>query len=142
MSTEVTAYIVYVLTALAAVVILLTRLRLGRGDSGRVTTSQRLLTVHTVVGVLALITWVVFLVADDDAMAGSEVVGIVALGFWWITVWAGLLILVRWLPSRGRHASDAQHDSWSKGPWLSLLAHLGLLVAVCFFTWAYLHADV
>ncbi len=55
---------------------------------------------------------------------------------------AGLLILGRWLPSRGRHAADATSDTWSEGPGLSVLAHVGMLVGVIVFTWAYLVAAV
>ena len=141
MSTEV---IVYILTALAAVVVLLTRLRLGRGEpgAGRLQMGRGLVNLHTVAGVLALVLWVVFLVAPEDSAAGSEVVGIVALACWWLVVVAGLLILVRWLPSRGKHASDGQEDSWSDGPGLSILGHVGMLVGVLVFTWAYLRAFV
>jgi hypothetical protein len=140
-STEV---IVYVLTALAAVVIVLTRLRLGRGTggAGRLQMGRGLVDVHTVAGVLALVVWLVFLVGDEDSAAGSEIVGIVALALWWVVVVAGLLILVRWLPSRGRHASEGREDSWSEGPGLSILAHVGMLVGVGVFTWAYLTAAV
>ncbi|GAA1142679.1 hypothetical protein [Nocardioides aquiterrae] len=135
MSTEV---IVYVLTALAAVVVVLTRLRLGRGDggAGRLRMGRGLVNVHTVAGGLALVLWVVFLAT------GNEVVGITALACWWIVVVAGLLILVRWLPSRGKHASDGQEDSWSEGPGLSILAHGGMLVGVLVFSWAYLTSAV
>jgi hypothetical protein len=135
MSTEV---IVYVLTALAAVVIVLTRLRLGRGDggAGRLQMGRGLVNVHTVTGALALVLWVVFLVG------GNDTVGIAALAFWWIVVVAGLLILFRWLPSRGKHASAGQEDSWSEGPGLSVLAHVGMLVGVLVFSWAYLTSAV
>lgn len=135
MSTEV---IVYVLTALAAVVVLLTRLRLGRrgGGAGRLQMGRGLVNVHTGAGVLALGLWVAFLVT------GNETVGIAALACWWIVVLAGLLILVRWLPSHGKHASGGQEDSWSEGPGLSVLAHVGMLVGVGVFTWAYLTAAV
>jgi hypothetical protein len=140
-STEV---IVYILTALAAVVIVLTRLRLGRGGqgAGRLQMGRGLVNLHTAAGALALVLWVVFLVADEDSAAGSEVVGIIALACWWVVVVAGLLILVRWLPTRGKHASDGQEDSWSDGPGLSILAHVGMLVGVSVFTWAYLTAVV
>lgn len=135
MSTEV---VVYVLTALAGVVVMLTRLRLGRGDggAGRHHVGRRLVDVHTVAGVLALVLWIVFLVGGDDT------VGILALALWWITVLAGLLIMLRWLPARGRHASAGQQDRWSKGPWLSILAHVGLLVGVGYFSYAYLTSAV
>lgn len=136
--------IVSILTALAAVVVLLTRLRLGResGAAGRLSTGRAPLQVHTVAGVLALITWTVFLIAPDDSRLGGSAAGIVALACWWITALAGLLILVRWLPSRGQRAAEVRVDSWSRGPGLSLLAHLGMLAAVLAFTWAYLTAAV
>lgn len=138
-----TSVIVYVLTALAAVVVLLTRLRLGgSGAAGRLSTGRSLLHVHTVAGLVALVLWVAFLVSPGDSLPGGNAAGVVALGFWWITVVAGLLILVRWLPSRGRHASAGTQDRWSSGPWLSLLAHVGLLGGVCVFTWAYLTSAV
>ncbi|MFC4785429.1 hypothetical protein ACT8ZV_13200 [Nocardioides sp. MAHUQ-72] len=141
MSTQV---IVYILTALAAVVVVLTRLRLRRetGGAGRFQVGQRLVDVHTTAGVLALVTWLLFLVGDPDSAIGSAVMGIVALAFWWVVVVAGLLILVRWLPSRGRHASSATEDTWSDGPGLSILAHVGMLVGVGVFTWAYLTSAV
>jgi hypothetical protein len=140
-STEV---IVYVLTALAAVVVVLTRLRLGRrsGGAGRLNMGRGLVNVHTVAGVLALVSWVIFLVASDDSFLGSASFGIISLAFWWITVIAGLLILVRWRRPRGRHASQGAADSWSDGPGLSILAHVGMLVGVCVFTWAYLTSAV
>ena len=125
-------YVVYVLTALAAVVVVLTRLRLTKGAAaGRHQVGLGILNVHTVCGVLALVGWGVYLVGAND------LVGIVALTFWWLATLAGLLILLRWLPSRGKHATGARDDTWSEGPGLSVLAHVGLLVGVLVFTWYY-----
>ena len=139
-----TPVIVYLLTALAAVVVVLTRLRMVRdtGVAGRFQVGRGLVNLHTAAGAAALLVWLVFLVAGADTVLGGATVGIVALAFWWVTVVAGLLILVRWLPSRGRHASAGQQDSWSEGPGLSVLAHVGMLVGVCVFTWAYLTSAV
>ncbi|GAB3772879.1 hypothetical protein GCM10027600_33440 [Nocardioides ginsengisegetis] len=139
-----TQVIVYVLTALAAVVIVLTRLRLGNDDggAGRFQVGNGLLNLHTGAGALALVTWLVYLVADESSALGGAATGIVALAFWWVVVVAGLLILVRWMPSHGRHASTGSEDTWSEGPGLSVLAHVGMLVGVCVFTWAYLTAAV
>jgi len=139
-----TQVIVYLLTALAAVVIVLTHLRLGSGTAGagRAQVGGALVHVHTVAGVLALLTWLVFLVAGSDTALGSSAAGIVALALWWVVAVTGLLILVRWLPSRGKHASSATEDKWSEGPGLSVLAHVGMLVGVCVFTWAYLNSYV
>ncbi len=131
--------IVFILTALAAVVVVLTRLRLGRegGGAGRVEVGKGLVNLHTGAGVPALLCWVLYLVAEEDTPLGGPAVGIVALACWWVTVVAGLLILVRWAPSRGRHATQGRADSWSEGPGLSVLAHVGMLVGVCVFTYAY-----
>lgn len=141
MSTEV---IVYVLTALAAVVIVLTRLRLARGEgaAGQVQIGGGLLLVHTVVGVLALLAWLVYLVFPSDSVLGGDVVGILAIGLWWVVALVGLLILARWLPSKGRHATAAAEDTWSEGPGLSVLAHVGMAVGVLVFTFAYLTSAV
>jgi len=143
-STQVLAYLVYLLTALATVVIVLTWLRLGRGEGGarRTHVGGLLVRVHTIAGVLALLIWVVFLLADPESSLGSSTAGIVALALWWVVALTGLLILVRWLPSRGRHASSATEDRWSSGPALSVFAHGGMLVGVCVFTWAYLTSAV
>ena len=139
-----TQVIVYLLTALAAVVVVLTRLRLGREEvvAGRFDVGSVLLNLHTGAGVLALLSWVLFLVADSNSALGGSAVGIIALAFWWLVVVAGLLILVRWMPSHGKHASEVIEDTWSEGPGLSILAHVGMFVGVCVFTWAYLTSAV
>nr|WP_228499244.1 hypothetical protein [Nocardioides agariphilus] len=120
------------MTALAAVVVVLTRLRLSKqAAAGRHSVGAGIVNVHTACGVLALVTWVVYLVGTND------LVGVVGLAFWWLTTLAGLLILLRWLPSRGRHATAARDDTWSEGPGLSVLAHIGMFVGVLVFTWFY-----
>lgn len=137
--------VVYVLTFLGAVVVALTRLRLGRSEEGgarRVDVGPTWLLAHTVLGSLAVLVWLVFLLGPEDSVPGDPLVGIVALGLWWGTAIAGLMILVRWLPSKGRHAVEVPEDSWSSGPGLSLLAHLGMLVGVAVLTWAYWTAAV
>lgn len=140
-----TAVIVYVLTVLAAVVVVLTRRRLGSttGGAGRLEIASGLIKVHTSAGGLALIAWVGFLVSGGRLSEGAvTLLGLVALVCWWITVIAGLLILMRWLPTQGKHAADGAADSWSDGPALSVLAHVGLLVGVVVFTYAYLVSAV
>lgn len=127
-------YIVYVLTFLSAVVVLLTRIRLSQARAaGQHQVGMGTVNLHSVFGVAALVLWVVFLATGRD----SSVVGIVGLFFYWLTALAGLMILLRWLPSRGRHASASSDDSWSEGPGLSILAHVGMLVGVIVFTWFY-----
>lgn len=136
------AVLVYILTALSTLVVVLTQLRLRRDTSGHFAISERLVNVHTATGAVAWIVWVLFLVSPGDSATGSELAGIVALALWWAAVVIGLLILARWLPSKGRHADAGKTDSWTKGPWLSMLAHIGLLVGVLVWTYAYLTSAV
>jgi hypothetical protein len=135
--------VVWILTALAAVAIVLTRLRLGgEGAAGRLSIGRRVPLLHFAAGVVALVLWLAVLVAPDDTLVGGPFVGILAIACWWVTAICGLLLLARWLPTKGRHAPEAAGDSWSDGPGLSLLAHLGMVVGVLVFTYAYLTAAV
>jgi uncharacterized membrane protein len=125
-------YIVYVLTFLSAVVVVLTRVRLSQAEAaGQHQVGMGTVNAHTACGVVALVLWVAFLVTGHS----HSWVGVVGLFFYWLTALVGLLILLRWLPSRGKHASDTTDDSWSEGPGLSVLAHVGMLVGVLVFTW-------
>ena len=127
-------YIVYVLTFLSAVVVVLTRVRLSQAKAaGQHQVGMGTVNAHSAFGVVALVLWVIFLVTGHD----MSLVGVVALFFYWLTALAGLMILLRWLPSRGKHASDTADDRWSEGPGLSVLAHVGMLVGVLVFTWFY-----
>ena len=135
--------VVWILTGLAAVAIVLTRLRLrGEDAAGRFSISRRLPATHFVAGTLALVLWLGVLVASEDTVIGGPLVGILAIALWWITAICGLLILARWLPAKGRHAPEATGDGWSDGPGLSVLAHVGMVVGVLVFTYAYLTAAV
>jgi hypothetical protein len=126
--------ITWFLTALGAVVVLLTRVRLGGDDgeghrsSGVASFSRALLKIHTTVGVLTLITWIVALVT------GRRLIAMGALAGWWLLALVGLLLLARWLPSASKHAKGAAADAWGSGAGLSLLGHLGMVVGVAYFT--------
>jgi len=122
--------IALVLTVLAAVVVVLTRVRLAKddGSAGRLSIPTGVLNMHTGAGVPAVLLWAAFLVTE------MTLVGWVALVFWWVTVLAGLLILARWVPAKGRHSSGPTADDWGEGPGLSVLAHVGLLIGVVVFT--------
>jgi hypothetical protein len=127
-------YVVCLLTFLSAVVVVLTRARLSQVEAaGQHQVGMGTVNLHSGFGVLALVCWVAFLLSGNDL----SVVGVVALFFYWLTALLGLLILTRWLPSRGRHASGTTDDSWSEGPGLSILAHAGMLVGAFVFTWFY-----
>ena len=135
--------IAWIGVALAALIIILTRLRLkGDGAAGRFRVSHALVNTHSVAGLLALVVWIAFLVGPEDSFLGGALMGIIALATWWATAICGLLILMRWLPARGRHVTRAETDSWSDGAGLSLLAHVGMVIIVLFFTWAYLTSAV
>jgi len=135
--------VVYGITVLAALIVVLTRLRWQKARvAGNATVSGRWALWHTVCGVLGFVIWTVFLVAPDDSLLGGPAMGVFGLGFWWLVVIFGLVMLTRWLPSRGRHAGDGTQDGWSGGPWLSLSAHGGMVVIAIVMTWAYLMQKV
>lgn len=128
----------WVLSFLGAVVVVLTRVRLGKEqDDGTKAVSRTVLTAHTTAGALAIVVWTLFLAFSDSSVLGGGAVGLLGLALWWVTAVAGLALLVRWLPSRGRHASSVDEDEWAEGPGLSMLAHIGLLLGVLVFTWAF-----
>lgn len=133
------ALVVYVFTGLAAVIVLLTRLRWQQeAVAGRTAVSDSWALWHTICGVLGFVVWTTFLIGSDDSWAGGAEMGIVGLGLWWLVVIFGLVILARWLPSSGRHAGSGGQDRWAGGGWLSLLAHGGMLIITIVFSWAYL----
>lgn len=145
MSTAVIVPVVVVLTVLAAVVVVLTRLRLRSATraAGALQLAPGVVATHTIAGGLALVSWTIFLLLPESAGENAvTLIGLLALICWWITVVAGLLILLRWLPGGGRHAGPGASDGWSQGPALSVLAHVGLLVGVVVFTYAYLVSAV
>ena len=122
--------VLWMLTALAAVVVLLTRMRLSAVDqqAGHAQVPMSILNAHTGVGVLAIAVWVYYLDSPSD------LVGLGALTAWWVEALIGVLILARWLPGSGRHAAAATDDSWAQGPSLSILGHVGMVLGVAFFT--------
>lgn len=129
----------YVLAGLGLLVVVLTRVRLRKERAaGRSSVSGLVLNLHTVTGLAGLVLWIVYVAAPEDSTAGSTTTGIVALALLWVTAGCGLLILMRWLPTRGRHASSSTEDSWGGGPGLSVLAHLGMVGAVFLFTVSYM----
>lgn len=124
--------VLWMLVALAAVVVLLTRLRLhaNQEQAGHAQVSDGLINAHTVVGVLMLATGVLYLSWPSDLK------GYLAVAVWWAEAVIGLLVLARWLPGGGRHAAPPKDDSWAQGPFLSILGHVGMVLGVAFFTFA------
>jgi hypothetical protein len=125
----VTENILWMLTALGAVVVLLTRMRLSaEHQAGHAQIPMSIVNAHTVVGVAAIAVWVYYLNTPSDLL------GLGSLALWWLEALIGTLILARWLPGAGKHAADAVDDSWAQGPSLSILGHVGTVVGVAFFT--------
>ncbi len=122
--------VLWMLTALAAVVVLLTRMRLSAVDqqAGHAQVPMFIVNAHTVIGVVALAVWVYYLNSPSD------IVGLGSLTAWWVEALIGVLILARWMPGGGRHAAPAIDDSWAQGPSLSILGHVGMVLGVAFFT--------
>ena len=129
---------VYILTALSLVVVVLTRLRLRmESAAGLSQVPGIVLNSHTVFGVVGLAAWVTYLASPEKSWGASPVVGIIGLACLWIVVLCGLLILLRWLPTHGRHAESPAEDTWSDGPGLSVLAHVGMVLGVAIETVSY-----
>lgn len=122
---------VWMLTGLAAVVVLLTRMRLAneQAQSGHALVPKSIVNAHTAMGVLALGVWIYYLTSPDDLL------GIIALVLWWTEVLLGLLILGRWMSRPSKHAAETTGDTWGQGPSLSILGHIGMLLGISFFTW-------
>lgn len=133
--------LIYVLTGLATLILVFTRLRLGRtrGRTSRSSGGSGLLTIYATAGLLAVIGWVTFLVFPEDSPAGDPLVGVVALFFWWVAALVGLRLVTR-RPARGKHAAPSEGAKTGHG--LVFFAQLALVAAVAFFTWAYTTATV
>jgi len=131
--------LVYVATALVALVVLLTRLRLREPGphAGRFVPL-----LHVTAGIIGLVVWILFLLLPLSSPLGSSLAGVVGLFFLWLVVVAGIFLMVRWLPSRGKHAGGAAGRRGPSGPAVSIVAHLGTLVLVVWLTWAYVTAIV
>lgn len=117
------------LTVLAGVVVVLTRLRLrAERAAGKPTLAPWLGAVHTLAGLAAVGLWGTMLATGESRY------GWIALPLWWVTALVGLLVLLQWLPGRGRHAAPNTEQSWGEGPGLPIFAHGGVLVSVVLFT--------
>lgn len=115
-----------ILLVLAVVLVVLTRLRLARPEApgaGHLDIPVSLVNLHTGLGAVGLVLWGSYLFLDADWLFGFF-----GLLLWWGTTVVGLLILTRWLPAAGKHAAEGASDSWTDGPWLSMVGHFGALV--------------
>ncbi len=121
-----------ILLVLAVVLVVLTRRRLAKSDepgAGRLDIPVTVVNAHTILGGLAIVMFGSYLLFGLD-----WVVGFLGLLLWWATTVVGLLILMRWLPAKGKHAAEGAKDEWTEGPWLSVLGHVGALVGAIVWT--------
>lgn len=132
--------LVYVLTAVVVVVVVVTRLRISAAHSiTRAKLGRVIPLLHTVGGGLGLVLWVLYLVVGE-ALPLYLVVGIIGLGGIWVAGFSGLVMLARWMPSKGRHADEPDHARWRM--WVSALGHVLVVVAGVLCTYAYMFALV
>lgn len=124
--------IVWVLFTLALLVVLLTRVRLRSEEEGGGKKVSRLaVNIHTAAGVFTAIAWVGY------KATGEALLGMIGLIVWWVLAFAGLALLVRWLPTHGKHVSHEDEDEWAEGPGLSLVAHFGVVIGITVVTLLY-----
>lgn len=123
----------WILVALGVLVLVLTplRLRRARGQEGMTEFSSWVLNVHTAACVIGL------------GLIALRLLGVHESGFaTWVAIIAmviasliGLSFLGRWRRSGSRHAVKFDGDGWTRGPWLSQIAHIGLVLGTIAFTW-------
>lgn len=128
------ALLVYVATVLVALVVLLTWLRLRRHNAQAGFFVPML---HAVAGLVGLVIWTVFLVMPLGSPLGSSLAGVIGLFFLWLVVVAGIFLMLRWRPSRGKRARALRSGGVRGGAAVATLVHLGTLVLVVWLTWAY-----
>lgn len=125
--------IAWILVALGVLALVLTQVRLRkyRGKGGMADIAPWILNLHSAAGATGLV--LVALRLTDVTSSGTAMwIAIVALA---LTSLIGLSFLARWRPARGRHVERIHGDGWTSGPWLSQIAHLGMLVGTIYLAW-------
>jgi hypothetical protein len=117
----------YVIAVLSLVVVLGTRLQLRGAPSGW-------LLVHTVVGVVGFVLWIVFLAMPETSFFGGSLFGVIALGCWWVVSVVGLVLLAGLRSGGGRRVASTRRGT---GAALAAVVHLAVLAAWVLCTWAY-----
>lgn len=123
----------WILVALATLVLVLTpvRLRGSRGARGMTDFSPWALNAHSITLFIGL-ALIVLRLLDVYSSTIATWVAIVCLV---IASLIGLSFLRRWSRTGSRHSAAFEGDSWTRGPWLSQLAHIGLTVGTVIFAW-------
>lgn len=128
--------IAWVLVALGVVALVLTQVRLRkyRGRQGMTDIAPWILNLHSAAGGTGLL--LVALRLLDVVSSGTAVwLAILALA---LASLIGLSFLARWRRGRGRHVERFRGDGWTSGPWLSQVAHFGMVLGTVFFAWGML----
>lgn len=126
-------------TLLVALVVLLTWLRLRRPGAHA---GFFVPLLHVTAGLVGLVIWVVFLAMPPSSPFGSSLAGVIGLFFLWLVVVAGIFLMLRWRPSRGKRARAIAGAAGRGGAAISILVHIGTLVSVVWLTWAYVTSMV
>lgn len=123
----------WILVALAILVLVLTPLRLrgARGREGMVDFSGWALNLHTITLFVGLALIALRLLGVHESSFATWV-AILALA---VASLIGLSFLARWRRSGSRHAVAFGGDGWTRGPWLSQIAHIGLAIGTVVFAW-------
>ncbi len=123
----------WLLLALGALVLVLTqvRLRSSKGGRGMTDIAPAAINGHTGLGLLAGVIVALRLLGLHESGTATWV-AIVAMA---IAALLGLAFLARWRGSGGRHSVAVEGDSWTSGPWLSQIAHIGYALGTVVFIW-------
>lgn len=134
--------LIWILTAVCAVVIVATPVRLGRESKYQgIRIGRGVQRVHTLAGLVALAAWSALLYWGRDVWLGDALMGVIGLAGFWVAAFAGLLIMLRWLPTPG----DDDRRSFREtllGPLPSVVGHLAVFGATVYFCWAYVMIEV
>lgn len=128
--------IAWLLVALGVVVLVLTQVRLRRyrGRRGMTDIAPWILNLHSAAGGTGLLL-VALRLLDVVSSAAAVWLAIIALA---IASLIGVSFLARWRRGSGRHAERFDGDGWTSGPWLSQVAHFGMVVGTVFLAWGML----
>lgn len=125
--------IAWVLVALGVLALVLTQVRLRKysGQRGMTDIAPWILNLHSAAGATGLL--LVALRLLDVVTSGTAMwLAILALA---LTSVIGLSFLARWRRTGGRHVERPQGDGWTTGPWLSQIAHFGMVIGTVVLAW-------
>lgn len=128
--------VAWILVALGVVALVLTQVRLRRysGRAGMTAIAPWILNLHSLAGGVGLLLIALRLLdVHTSALATSAaIIGMVLASL------IGLSFLARWRRAGGRHVVQVEGDGWTSGPWLSQIAHFGMVIGTVLLAWAML----